>query len=802
MPITPVQRAAALEVIKSLLAMKEGKRQLAGMFLELVDRHDWPQYYEIIPEPRALNPIRSSVEKGRYKEASDIHTDLSLVFWNAIFYNEPKSQIVVDAKTLKSALQREWKKRSVLPFVRTSPPPSSAQKVHGSGDYEASPPTSPALATAPIPAPTTSVSPPTAPAASSTTNASPQVAYAPSPAPTSAPATRSTPAPAANISATNNTYSRPVAIRPKSAQLSPEVEVDIMSEDGQAKDVTSSAVERDPEGDEIVRQLEKGLPRWPGFGEEGWTEDVSQERMIEIVHAIKSYKDIVGNRLAVALESIPEESTIPFLSFTSSLSLKLIETRARSKNYQTSRDIDMEMERLFLKARRWHKPGTEPYGRVLLLQRLYQSLMSPNPPPPPLHSTTNFAALRAGPGNVKPVHGGEKEGGVAGVTTHRVLTKDRTFVDQIQYKGWTVKLADWVHLSNPDDPSRPIIGQVFRCWVSDEPSKKGQPGLTVSWYYRPEQTFHPSSRMFWEGEVFKTSHFADHPVEDIIEKIACQFTARHVRGRPRPPFWYLGFPLYVCDSRYNDRERTFVKIKNWNSCVPEEVRQRADFMPIYPFERTIEPRTVPSPFLGRGVKGPGGIIAVDPADKQEYDNQGDLHPNGRSLRTRSSGAGDPGPSGVKGYAATSAPGTSAATGSYYQPSNLSQMQAHTPRPVGPDRSVVAAAGGMHALGHGAYIEKLPAETAKHFDRDPGTNEVLWFPAPPVDIARPAKPKYSLAYLHFLATKRKREVTEPEEPDAMDLDDDSATRVSKRGRLEVPPTVTETLRAVLRGSSLQ
>lgn len=86
---------------------------------------------------------------------------------------------------------------------------------------------------------------------------------------------------------------------------------------------------------------------------------------------------------------------------------------------------------------------------------------------PPCHTITNFAALRAGPGNVKPVHGSDGEG-VPGVTTHRVLTKDRTFVDELHYKGWSLKLADWVHLSNPDDPSRPIIGQVFRCWVSDE----------------------------------------------------------------------------------------------------------------------------------------------------------------------------------------------------------------------------------------------------------------------------------------------------------------------------------------------
>jgi chromatin structure-remodeling complex subunit RSC1/2 len=108
-----------------------------------------------------------------------------------------------------------------------------------------------------------------------------------------------------------------------------------------------------------------------------------------------------GHRVAVALEAIPEESTIPYLSYTVTqvsnllikftypfqipLSLKIIEVRslypyalsdfdqglqdhARSKSYATAKDFGLEMARLFEKSRLWHKPSTEAYGRVLLLQ--------------------------------------------------------------------------------------------------------------------------------------------------------------------------------------------------------------------------------------------------------------------------------------------------------------------------------------------------------------------------------------------------------------------------------------------------
>ncbi|KDR68767.1 hypothetical protein GALMADRAFT_256616 [Galerina marginata CBS 339.88] len=766
MPITPVQKNAIEEVIAAVLSLTapRGKRQLAAIFMDLVDREEWPEYYEIIPEPRCLKNIQAGVAKGRYKEPTDVYTDLSLVFWNAMFYNEADSQIAVDAEALKNSLETEWKKRTVLPVPRSSPPPSSAQKVHGvvndnlTETKKETPSTTETTPAPPTPAPATPAPLPV-----------PTI-----PTQTAAPAMRTQTVPIASTSAVNY-YAKPVPIRPKSAQRqTPDVEVDIVSPDSDEQESDFQA-ERDPQSEEIVKQLEKGLPRWPGFGENGWIDDINPERFSDIVHGLKSYKDIIGNRLAVCLESLPEESSPTLhLSSTTPISLKQIETRAKHKMYKAAKEFDLDMAQLFEKARRWHDPGTEAYGRALLLQRLYQALTSPNPPAPPYISSTNFAALRAGPGNVKPVHGPDGEG-VTNVTTHRVLTRDRTFVDEVNYKGWKIKLADWVHLSNPDDPSRPIIGQVFRCWVSDEFDKVGRPGISVSWYYRPEQTFHPANRQFWEGEVFKTSHFADHPVEDIIEKVACQFTARHIRGRPRPPFWHVGFPLYVCDSRYNDRDRVFVKIKNWNSCVPEEVRQSTEFMPIYPFERTVYPVRLPSPFLVKGAgkgasKGPGGLLS--PAHDQDAAGDG-------VARKR-----------VNGLTKIASADTGYATP--YQPMQAPYSQQVSQRTAaGPDRSVVSAAGGLVAIGGPGQVEKLPPETAKLFDRDPDTNEVLWFAAPPLNMPRAKGPRHSLAYLQFLASKRR-------------IDSDSASnemgnygggRAPKRARISVPPTVTETMQQV-------
>ena len=140
---------------------------------------------------------------------------------------------------------------------------------------------------------------------------------------------------------------------------------------------------------------------------------------------------------------------------------------------------------MFLKARRFYQAGSGPYGNVLLLQvshftryartsltvpkRFYQALTSPNPPSgPPYKTTTNWASLPAGPGTAKPMNAAEGETSRA-VTTFRVSTKDRKFVEEVEYRGWKIRVGDWLHLCNPDDPSKPIVGQVFKCYQLEEP---------------------------------------------------------------------------------------------------------------------------------------------------------------------------------------------------------------------------------------------------------------------------------------------------------------------------------------------
>jgi chromatin structure-remodeling complex subunit RSC1/2 len=111
--------------------------------------------------------------------------------------------------------------------------------------------------------------------------------------------------------------------------------------------------------------------------------------------------------------------------------------------------------------------------------------------------------------------------------------------------------------------------------------------------------------------------------------------------------------------------------------------------------------------------------------------------------------------------------------------------------LGPDRSIITAAGGIAAIGGPSQVEKLPADTAKLFDRDPTTNEVLWFAAPPMNMSRARGPRYSLEYLTFIASKkRKRREASTDVDGREELGEEGSSE--KRPRVGFPPTVTETM----------
>ncbi|KAG8856813.1 hypothetical protein FRB96_006317 [Tulasnella sp. 330] len=756
--LTPEQRTAIEGVLETILELKANSRgrTVAEPFLDLPDREAWKEYYLVIPHPRCLHGIKEGIGKGSYTTAQSVYDDLTLLFANALHFNEDGSGIAKDARTLKV---RDIFTTAALPTAITDP-------FYLQTLFETTWAADPILQK--LPPIFRDATPPPKPQPMEDIDSSPA-----------------------------NTAAGGVG--------------------GAGGDTNWENMKpRDKQGDDIVRKVESQLPKWKGpSGEEGWITLEAKEtndpytHYGEVLSKLKALKNSDGEGLpSEALTRIDENAVLPECSFTTPMSLALVENRVLLRGYPSPKDFDMDMMRLLEKGRRWFEPGSKDYGRILVLQRFYQGLTSSATARNLLSTTASahYSSVPAGPGYAKPLHHAQDSG--AGVTTYRIQNKDRTFIRNVWFKGVEYRMGDYVHLIHPDDPERPIIGQIFKCYVPD--SGPVSHYVTVCWYFRPEQTFHSPQRAFWDQEVFKTGHFADHAVEDLIEKVACQFMTRHIRGRPKPPNWYINWPLYVCDSRYNDRDRVFVRIKNWASCIPDELRKGSGegFYPIVMFEKTVMPRRVESPFiaLSGGAKavptGPGGLVDEDEGRRKSK----------RTAATKVSSNGGAGETGTPApseamvdiFAAVAGPSNAAASIAAIKGSGAAKALV--------DRSLTVAAGGRSMLGAEPMIEMLPEETARRFDRDPRTNEILWFTGPPIERVNPEafNPRYSMAYLAFLAKKKAAVAVAAEDDEDMDEEEDDdeqerRDRANRRKRMRMlvegeevekkwvaPPTLLDTL----------
>ncbi|KAG0309630.1 hypothetical protein BGZ98_000039 [Dissophora globulifera] len=81
-------------------------RQLAELFLELPSKEEYPDYYEDIEKPIAIDIIERNIDKGKYPTLESFEKDVNLMFDNAKLYNAEGSDVYLDAEALQ---QLFWK---------------------------------------------------------------------------------------------------------------------------------------------------------------------------------------------------------------------------------------------------------------------------------------------------------------------------------------------------------------------------------------------------------------------------------------------------------------------------------------------------------------------------------------------------------------------------------------------------------------------------------------------------------------------------------------------------------------------
>lgn len=112
---------------KQVVALKDPstKRRISEIFLEKPDPATFPDYYEIIEKPIAINDILRKCRAKMYANVPEFRADWKLMFANAVKFNGEDSWVVEDAIALEKELERVLKKNG---FTDDQKPPTSKKK--------------------------------------------------------------------------------------------------------------------------------------------------------------------------------------------------------------------------------------------------------------------------------------------------------------------------------------------------------------------------------------------------------------------------------------------------------------------------------------------------------------------------------------------------------------------------------------------------------------------------------------------------------------------------------------------------
>ncbi|KAK7064785.1 chromatin structure-remodeling complex subunit snf21 [Favolaschia claudopus] len=88
-------------------------RKRCELFRELPDKHDYPDYYQLITSPIALSHLRKRGSGAYYKDVQQYRNDWTLMFNNARTYNQEGSWVYVDAVEMEKVLDATFKRLTV-----------------------------------------------------------------------------------------------------------------------------------------------------------------------------------------------------------------------------------------------------------------------------------------------------------------------------------------------------------------------------------------------------------------------------------------------------------------------------------------------------------------------------------------------------------------------------------------------------------------------------------------------------------------------------------------------------------------
>ncbi|XP_020652342.2 protein polybromo-1 isoform X3 [Pogona vitticeps] len=297
-----------------------------------------------------------------------------------------------------------------------------------------------------------------------------------------------------------------------------------------------------------------------------------QELIHNLFVSVMSHQDDEGRCYSDSLAEIP--GVDPSFPNKPPLTFDIIRKNVENNRY---RRLDLFQEHMFEvleRARRMNRTDSEIYEDAVELQQFFikirdelckngEILLSPalSYTTKHLHNDVEKEKKEKLPKEMeedklkreeeKRAEKSEDSSGGSGLSSlHRTYSQDCSFKNSMYHVG------DYVYVEPAEANLLPHIVCIERLWEDSA----GEKWLYGCWFYRPNETFHLATRKFLEKEVFKSDYYNKVPVSKILGKCVVMFVKEYFKLCPEN---FRDEDVYVCESRYSAKTKSFKKIKLW-----------------------------------------------------------------------------------------------------------------------------------------------------------------------------------------------------------------------------------------------
>ncbi|XP_061252737.1 protein polybromo-1 isoform X25 [Bos javanicus] len=302
-----------------------------------------------------------------------------------------------------------------------------------------------------------------------------------------------------------------------------------------------------------------------------------QELIHNLFVSVMSHQDDEGRCYSDSLAEIP--AVDPSFPNKPPLTFDIIRKNVENNRY---RRLDLFQEHMFEvleRARRMNRTDSEIYEDAVELQQFFikirdelckngEILLSPalSYTTKHLHNDVEKEKKEKLPKEIeedklkreeekREAEKSEDSSGAAGLSgLHRTYSQDCSFKNSMYHVG------DYVYVEPSEVNLQPHIVCIERLWEDSA----GEKWLYGCWFYRPNETFHLATRKFLEKEVFKSDYYNKVPVSKILGKCVVMFVKEYFKLCPEN---FRDEDVFVCESRYSAKTKSFKKIKLWTMPV-------------------------------------------------------------------------------------------------------------------------------------------------------------------------------------------------------------------------------------------